>query len=569
MCIFHMPDINLKGANIMGYRQYATRRTALAIAVAASLAACGGGGDTSSSTESPNNPPGAIVDPPGTITGTVAVDGLVQNAAVCLDLNANSTCDSSEPTSAATGADGAYRLTFDPAVVTSDQIAGASVISPQLPGITIDTADGQATADSAYVLRQVPGKRGQINPLTTLVAAGMAGGMSEAEARANVAVQLAIPEGKIDDYQDDPAFDRQQLVDNARLMAQVVASTLEAGTPLQVGDQNGAVSAAQADLRSLRFTDVDNFSHLTFEVLAKPAGTPGASIVDLRSGRSAGAAIGSSFLYNQAYLTPSGWRRCDEGALLVVTRGTPSRSVFCDARVQVGARGSQSVGGQTMSQVVTNLQTDPENTINNGVPTAGLIAALGSAVFPDGSTLRPGANLTLNRPIFINSLNTDGLSQALATNLEQLVAARPAGGVALPGFGGSLSLGLGSGNFKNLRVAFTGTTTATAGTVQFYECDLDVTQTMPSNCAATDTGTYDISTVNGVRVMRFAGNAPTVMNHARVYTEVKPSTQVNGVIGGDWVFIAREPKPDLESNINRDKTLNAVGWLAMKAQLGI
>ena len=38
-----------------------------------------------------------------TLTGSVVVDQAVQNAVVCMDLNANSVCDTGEPVSAKTG----------------------------------------------------------------------------------------------------------------------------------------------------------------------------------------------------------------------------------------------------------------------------------------------------------------------------------------------------------------------------------------------------------------------------------------------------------------------------------
>lgn len=518
----------------------------------------------------------------GTVTtaslrGMVAVNGPVRNAVVCLDLNANNACDTGEPASAPTDASGAYSVSYDTSVVLPAQLGTTSLIAPQVPGAataattTIDEADGESTADTAYVLRQMPGKAGPINPLTTLVAAGVATGMTEAVARANVALQLQIAEAKIDDYQADPVVMPAMVVNNARTMAGVTASVLESGVSLAVGDPATGTSASLNDqLINLRFTDPSNYSFRSFDLLARPAGASTNSLFDIRQGRTNGLATASDALYNQAYLTASGWRRCDASEPFTATLGVPNRSVFCGVLEQIGARASTSVAGRSMATVVTELQSDPLNVVNVGVPTANLLAALGAAVFPDNSSLRPGFNLAFNQPIFINSVNTDGINQQTATNLDQLIAARPASGVALPGPSGSLSLGLGSGAFKNLRVAFTGTTSDSAGTVQFYECNLDSTQIIPSNCAATNTGGYTIATANGVRVMRFMGNAPTVMNHERVYAEVKAATQANAVIGGgDWVFIARQNKPDLASNISRNTRLNGTAWQAMKAQLGI
>jgi hypothetical protein len=538
-------------------------RAHAALFLSLSLAACGGGGDASDTSEPDPNAPRSL-------TGTVVVDGVVRNAVVCLDLNANSACDAGEPASANTGADGAYSL-----IATTQQAQSASLIAPMVPGnpadpaTTIDMADGGATAESPYVLQQVPGRAGQINPLSTLIAAGVRNGMTEAVARTNAAAQLGIAEAKIDNYQDDPAFS-DQVGDNARMMASIVAGALEDGVALSVGDQNAAVQAAQNDLRSLRYTDAANFSYQDFLTSAKAAGTPGLSLIDGREGQAGGVAIGANDLYNQAYLTSAGWLRCDSTVLVTATLGNPNRSSFCNAQTSVGYRRNVSVAGRSMADVVTELQSDRENFINTGgLSTVGLLAALGAEQFPAGSNLRPGLSLNLTQPIFINSINTDGRSQAEATSLEQLIAAKPAAGVVLATAAGSLSLGLSSGPLKNLRVAFTGTTSATSGTVQYYDCDLNAAQTVASNCTTTQPGTYDIATINGARVMRFAGFTPTVMDHVRHFVEVKPGNQANGVIGGDWVFVARQRKPDIDSNFSETKRLNGIGWTAMKSQLGL
>ncbi|MDP3812961.1 MAG: hypothetical protein Q8Q78_18315 [Hydrogenophaga sp.] len=536
--------------------------TALASAAMLALVACGGGGD----------------DAPTSLTGMVAVDGPVRNAVVCLDLNANSACDAGEPASAPTGTNGAYSV--DPSTVTAQQLASSSLIAPMVPGgladpnTTIDMSDGEATAETPYVLRQVPGKAGQINPLTTLVAAGVSNGMTEAVARTNAAEQLGIAEAKIDNYQDDPAFNDAEVVDNARLMASAVATTLEDGVPLVVGDQAAAIEAAQNDLRLLRYTDSSNFSYQDFMLPAKAAGVSGLSLVDGRVGQVGGVATDASVLYNQAYLTSNGWLRCDSSVLVTATQGVPNRSTFCNAQTAVNYRKSVSVADRPMAAVVTELQSDSENFINTGgLSTTGLLAALGVAQFPAGSTLRSGLMLTLTQPIFINSINTDGRPQAEATSLAQLITAKPAAGVNLATGAGSLNLGLSSTSTitqqKNLRVAFTGTVSATEGTVQYYDCVLDAGGTVVSSCAATDTGTYTIEPLNEALVMKFAGFTPTVMDHVRHYVEVKADNQANGVIGGDWVFAARQRKPDVDSNLSSSKRLNGAAWTAMKVELGL
>ena len=527
----------------------------------------------STTVPTPPAPPPLPPAAPVTLTGSVVIDQAIRNAVVCMDLNANNACDAGEPMSAVTGVDGAFSLTYDPSKVTTAQVAGASLISPMVPGTTtaanttIDAADtSKGLTAKPYVLKQAPGKAGQINPLTTLAATGIAAGMTPAVARTNSALQLGIAEAKIDNYQDDPlSSDANAPSDTARIMAKVVAATLEDAGSVRVADPSIAVTAADGDLASLTFTSTADYFFRQVKNLATAAGTLLIPLLDVRDGKIAGTP--NPYLYNIAYLTANGWLKCDPGATFTSAGGSPSRTQFCGAAESVGFTVPTDVSGQTMTAVITAMQADPaSNTINNGTAINGLVTALGSATFPANSSLNVRRNVNLNGPVFINSINTDGISQATATTLEQLIAARPVSGVNLATAGGTLGLGTTSGPQKNLRVAFTGTTSTTAGTVQFYECDLNAAQTVASNCIATQTGAYAISTANGVRVMRYSGNAATASTNTRAHAEVK---NVPTVIGGDWVFTVRENKPGLANNSSQSKRLNVTAWAAMKAKLGL
>lgn len=539
--------------------------TTLGGALSLALAACGGGGSDSDTTPPPN--------PIVTLNGSVMVDQAIRNAIVCMDLNANGICDSGEPASARTGADGAYTLTYDNTKLSSAQVAAASLIASMVPGAvsaettTIDAADlSTGNTAKAYVLRQVPGKSGQINPLTTLLAAGIAAGMTEATARSNIAVQLAIAESKIDNYQDEPATGGD-VRDGARLMAQIVAAAAEAGAKLEVGDQQAAVAASSGDLANLRYTDATNYSYRTLDIAAKAAGGSGGQLLDQRAGKTAGANASADTLYPQAYLTPTGWLRCDASVPIPATAGLPNRSTFCGALQQAGFYAPQNIETLSMASLVDQLQTDStSNTLNSGMATANLTAALAASVFPTGALLNTRINMALTQPVMINNLGTDGRPQAEATTLEQLIAKKPAAAVVLSKGSGTLGLGSSTGATRALRVAFTGTTSATAGTVQFYECDLSSDQTTISNCSTTQTGTYAIASVHGTRVMRFAGHAPTTMTHSRVYTEVANAPTL---ATGSWVYQARESKADATSSLVINKRLNPVAWAAMKTQLAL
>ena len=545
----------------------ALRPLAASSAFLLALAGCGGGG---SSGDAPAPPPAPT---PVTLTGTVAVDQAIQNAVVCMDLNANNLCDTGEPASAKTGANGAYSLTYDPAAVTEAQVAAASLIAPMVPGTladantTIDTADPTSTAtDRAYVLQQVPGKSGQINPLTTLVATGVKAGLAEAVARTNAAAQLAIAPAKIDNYQDDPTYNAEALVDNARLMAKVTAAALEAGAILVVSPL-AAADASPGNLTTLNYAGATDYFVRSASNLAVAAGATSADSQDFRTGLTAGQPTAVNLLYQQAYLTPTGWTRCTD-SISTSTRGVPSRDTFCNVSKSVGFPVFADIAGQSMADVVTAMQADTRtNTINNGISTTNLLAALGTATFRAGSTTRVRTNVSLNQPIFINNTNNDGRPQAEATTLEQLIAAKPASGVNLATAAGSLSLGLSTSAQLNLRVAFTGTTDDKTGTVQFYECKLNAAGTEASNCQATDTGNYAIETVHGARVMRFAGHAPTTYsNQISLYAEVKGTA---GITNGDWVFRARQAKPTFTASFGSNKRLNGTAWTEMKKQLGL
>ena len=271
-------------------------------------------------------------------------------------------------------------------------------------------------------------------------------------------------------------------------------------------------------------------------------------------------------LYPSLYLTPNGWTRCTETATHTGTRGIPSRDTSCSVNISVGFNSALTdISGQSMASVETALQADSgTNTINNGISTTNLLAALGSATFPAGSSTRLRTNLALSQPLFINNSRTDFRPQAEATTLEQLVAAKPASSVNLATSAGTLSLGVSTSAQRNLRVAFTGTTSATAGTVQFYECDLNAAD-QPSNCTATQTGTYSINTLHGARVMAFAGHAPTTYsNQVNFYAEVKGSTP------SDWyVYRARQAKPTMNASLISNKRINVTAWAAMKPKLGL
>ncbi|QHE86610.1 hypothetical protein [Hydrogenophaga sp. BPS33] len=531
--------------------------------VALGLAACGGGGGgASADPQDPGPPPN-----PNEVRlqGQVVINAAITGATVCVDLDANLACDAAEPTAAPTGADGRYVVTYDITQHTTAAVNAGTLLA-QVPTTARDTSAPGEVFDQAFVMRAAVADGAQINPLTTLVETARAAGQSTADARRNVSQMLVIPEGKIDNYLDDPAYDFQNVRNTARMKAFITGAALSEGMDLFVDEQTRAQTAVASDLLTLRYTDAANVYHRSLALPAKPAGAARFSLTDVRGGLTAGVATSDAALYNAAYLNPNGWTRCDTSVDFPFSQGTPSWSKPCLAIDTFGfAAPSVDISGRPMVDVVNELRADAaSNIINNGMAADNLLAALGAATFPPGSSVRLRANVSLTQPIFINSISGDAIAQGVATTLEDLIAAYPSSAVTATT--GGLNLGLGTGNLKNLRVGFT----STPGEVQYFECDLDATQTIRSNCAPTNTGTYAIETVNGARVLRYSGFTPTVMDHVRLHAEVKASTQSNSVVGaGDWVYAVRQAKPHIDVAHSEARRLNGTAWAAMKAQLGL
>lgn len=149
------------------------------------LAACGGGSSGSGAGALP-----AIVS--SQISGAV-IDGYIEGAKVCLDLNGNGGCDSSEPT-ATTTASGSFTLNTG-GISTS----GLNVIA-EIPASAKDSDDGgqtlAAAGKSAYIMAAPAEKSNAITPLTTLLVGKIkTESLTMPQASARVLAQLGLPEG--------------------------------------------------------------------------------------------------------------------------------------------------------------------------------------------------------------------------------------------------------------------------------------------------------------------------------------------------------------------------------------
>jgi trimeric autotransporter adhesin len=142
--------------------------TLAALAGTLILSACGGGGGGSgagsggSGSDTGNSTPDTAVQV--SLSGIVA-DGLIQGAQVCYDLNDNGKCDSGEPVSENTGANGAFSLS----VPQSE--AGKHAVVAVVPVGAVDSDTGTVTVP--YTLKS-PANTNTVaslfvSPITTIV----------------------------------------------------------------------------------------------------------------------------------------------------------------------------------------------------------------------------------------------------------------------------------------------------------------------------------------------------------------------------------------------------------------
>ena len=283
------------------------------LASAALLGGCGGGG--ASEPPAPPPPPPA----PSTVAiGGKAVDGALSGATACYDLNDNGACDSGEPASTATGADGAFTL----AVAPTD--AGRHRIVVQVPATAID-ADTGAAVGTAYTLQSpatgtTTAHSVFVSPLTTLVQGHVdASGASVAEATALVQTQAGLAASPLADFTAAGNADNKQ----AALVARLVQATV-----LAQADTLKAV-AGQADLSGGTASAAEVARQVTSAVIgALPtiAGKTAESAVSGASGAALATAIADAAkaVVAQAGMTADEAKAAIGAAKLPVDTSTPS-----------------------------------------------------------------------------------------------------------------------------------------------------------------------------------------------------------------------------------------------------
>jgi len=226
----------------MSDRVHGSAHKLASFAAAVALAACGGGDGGGGSS---NGPPAAV-----TVSGVVA-DGPLQGATACYDLNDNGVCDSGEPTSGPSGANGAFSID----VAAGD--AGRHRIVVDVPASAIDQATGQPVGQAYTLQTPATGDSGApttfVSPLTTLVQLRIdTARESLADATAGVQSQAGLAVSPLADYTADTSAAGQSAAALARVvvLAQLrLASTL---APDVVGkaDISGATTT-NADLEGV------------------------------------------------------------------------------------------------------------------------------------------------------------------------------------------------------------------------------------------------------------------------------------------------------------------------------
>ena len=215
------------------------------IASAFALAACGGGGGGSSTTPA---------DTPVSLSGFV-VDGYLEGAKVCLDLNNNQTCDTGEP-SAVSAAGGAYSI--DITAYTSAQLSNVHLVT-EVPETAKDADDlGKTLAQagkkpytllapvSSYVsfgadgIKTTVAGAAIVSPLTTLVSHNMIvnTGQTVAAAQTAVSARLNLPTTVL----ANPAA----LMQDFKAKNGVALGQVAAATALALGNLQNAVRTSSA-----------------------------------------------------------------------------------------------------------------------------------------------------------------------------------------------------------------------------------------------------------------------------------------------------------------------------------
>ncbi|MFT4099511.1 MAG: hypothetical protein QM674_00455 [Burkholderiaceae bacterium] len=457
---------------------------------------------------------------------------------MCLDQNGNGACDSGEPASAPTDADGRYTITG----LTAEQ---AQADGPWAAIVPAGARDAGVPVTAPFTLRAPVGQSALISPLSTLVQIGVAGGRTRADAEAAVAAQLDIPVSALyRDYVAEAAEPGSSTI--AAIAGSVVVPALQRGDAIEIGSTDTAGGYQLADLA---YGNTANWYRRSIVVAAQPDTNVGRIYYDERQRFIGGAAAPQAPLYAEDPVTyrvlPGGPTMCDQSTAHTVTRGSPGIAIHCGDRI-AGVSRAEDVAGQSIADVVARIRASAGNTLRDLDG-----ARFGSAVFPAGSLIAHRVTRTVEYAVRFRP--ADG---TLAMTAAELPVRFP-GPVASPTGANTVAIGTLAATantpMRRPRAAF-----GADGTVYYYVCDL--VEGVSVNCAASGSdGRWKAGTLHGLPVIELT-NQPTesspLAGNTRVFVE-----------SGGITYFGYRIKPQTEDTVAL-RLVNSA-YQAMSEQLGM
>ncbi len=385
-----------------------------------SLAACGGGSSSPSSD--------------GTVSGVV-LDGPITGATVCLDLNGNHQCDTGEPASGLTDAQGAYTITG----LTQDQRNSGAEWLAMVPA---GAKDDGTTFTQPFVLRAPANKPGIISPFSHMVQVAMdQGAGNQAAAESVVAAQLGLSDSAsiYANYRSgSPTADNSLL----SVLAPWVVTMLQGGQQIKIG-LTSTISPTDDQIRSFSYTDPNNYYVRAYYFTT----LNGQGILyDVRGGTSSGSAMTQDVLYGTALtLTKQGWVSSGPSIQHPISSGNPS-VVDYNGYVSASYSASTSMDGRPIADAVTMANDLSNDTLLSGkknteATMVGVPTSL-SGTLPADSYVTTVETLQVSNPVaYYPSDGTvaAGYANPALTNLDAVISSFPV--TPTPTGGTTLSMG--------------------------------------------------------------------------------------------------------------------------------
>ncbi len=532
----------------MSTRLSALRPLFVAVSVAA-LTACGGGGGDSSPSPSPSPTPTPAPSPTAggqSVSGAV-IDGPVQGATVCVDLNRNGVCDPGEPVSSPTDAAGKYTISG----LTQDQASNYPLVAT----IPATAVDGGTKVGTAYAMTAPAGQSTVISPITTMVQDGIAAGLTAATSQATVAAQLQVGTSTLyGDYTASTSDDNTTLAS----LAGTIVSGLQTGQAPTVGTVVTTPTPSY-NVRQFTYTDASNYTLHYFYSTHLTDSTGMGFYYDERAAKSNGVTVPAASLYDSALIaTPNGWLPFNAEVANTSSSGSPYISVFSYGYKYQNTSVSTDVSGKSVASVVAMAQDLTSNTASTLI---GVNAAQLNGSMPTGSKINRIVNTAIATPVVYRV--SDGTVGTVAT-LDALVSNYPvpagtatsSNTVSMGNMHGSAGCGAQTCPQERVRAAF-----GAGNSVSLYLCDLDTTSNASTNCTKlAGTATYATGkAVDGVTpIMTFAA-MPSAL-------DAKADTRVFVLNGGHIYYGWQEKLSADSSTLTR---LNDVAFTAVAKQLGI